>query len=97
MYQTEVSVRQNDIMKVLTIVTTIFLPLSLLTSWYGMNFKYMPELGTKYGYYVIILVSIIIVVISVAIFKKKKIFLKATDKTVAFLLSLLYNIKITIK
>ena len=74
MYQTEVSVRQNDIMKVLTIVTTIFLPLSLLTSWYGMNFKYMPELGTKYGYYVIILVSIIIVVISVAIFKKKKYF-----------------------
>lgn len=74
MYQTEVSVRQNDIMKVLTIVTTIFLPLSLLTSWYGMNFKYMPELETKYGYYVIMLVSIIIVVISVAIFKKKKYF-----------------------
>ena len=74
MYQTEVSVRQNDIMKVLTIVTTIFLPLSLLTSWYGMNFKYMPELATKYGYYVIMAISVIIVIISVIIFKKKKYF-----------------------
>lgn len=74
LYQTEVGVRQNDIMKVLTIVTTIFFPLSLLTGWYGMNFKYMPELNTKYGYYVIIAASVLIVAFSIIVFKKKKYF-----------------------
>jgi len=71
-YQAEIGIRQNDIMKVLTIVTTIFFPLSLITGWYGMNFYNMPELQWKYGYMVIIVISIVVVVISLWFFKKKK-------------------------
>jgi len=46
--------RLNQIMKVLTIVTTIFLPLTLLVGIYGMNFEYIPELKVKYAYFVLI-------------------------------------------
>lgn len=74
MYNTEISVRQNDIMKTLTIVTTIVMPLSLITGWYGMNFKNMPEINTTYGYYIVSICSIIIVVICIWICKKKKYF-----------------------
>ena len=47
-YQQKLSVNQNNIMKVLTIVTTIFMPLTLITGWYGMNFTHMPELSAPY-------------------------------------------------
>lgn len=73
-YQTQIGARQNDIMKMLTIVTTVVLPLSLIAGWYGMNFRYMPELAWKYGYVAVIILSIAIVVISVIVFKKKKYF-----------------------
>ena len=42
LYQSMQHARQNKIMVVITIVTTIFLPLTLITGWYGMNFVYMP-------------------------------------------------------
>ena len=71
-YQSEIGIRQNDVMKVLTIVTTVFLPLTLIAGWYGMNFVHMPELAWKYGYPVVVLISVLIVVISLYIFKKKK-------------------------
>ena len=71
-YQSEIGIRQNDVMKVLTIVTTVFLPLTLIAGWYGMNFVHMPELAWKYGYPVVIFVSVLIVVVSLYIFKKKK-------------------------
>lgn len=71
-YQSQISIRQNDIMKVLTIVTTIFLPLSLLAGWYGMNFEYMPEISWKYGYIMVIGVSLCIVITSLIIFRKKR-------------------------
>ncbi len=71
-YQSEIGIRQNEVMRVLTVVTTIFLPLTLIAGWYGMNFAGMPELGWKYGYPVVIAVSIAIVVICLIIFKKKK-------------------------
>lgn len=73
-YQSEIAIRQNDIMKILTVVTTIFLPLSLIAGWYGMNFYNMPELTWEYGYPVIAGVSILIVIISLWFFKKKKFF-----------------------
>lgn len=71
-YQAEIEIRQNDVMKVLTIVTTIFLPLTLIAGWYGMNFEYMPELKYKYSYIIVALTSVLIVFASLWYFKKKR-------------------------
>ena len=71
-YQSRLDVKQNRIMTVLTVVTTIFMPLTLIVGWYGMNFKYMPELDSVWGYPVVIGVSVLIVVISLVFFKRKK-------------------------
>ncbi len=70
--QTQVDVKQNRIITLLTVVTTIFTPLTLLTGWYGMNFKYMPELNYRWSYPVVIAVTLIIAVGSLIYFKKKK-------------------------
>ncbi len=72
LYKTHLDIKQNSIMTVLTVVTSIFLPLTLIVGWYGMNFKYMPELEWKWGYPVIIAVSVIIVVFCLIFFRKKK-------------------------
>ena len=71
-YQAQVDLGQNRIMKLLTIVTTIFMPLSLIAAWYGMNFVYMPELHWTYGYPVVIALSVLIVVGCIYYFKKKR-------------------------
>ena len=71
-YQSKLDVKQNRIMTVLTIVTTVFMPLTLIVGWYGMNFKYMPELESKWGYPVVIVVCISIVISSLLFFKRKK-------------------------
>ncbi len=73
LYQSQLDVKQNRIMTVLTVVTTIFMPLTLIVGWYGMNFKYMPELESRFGYPVVIILSIIIVAGSLTFFKIKKI------------------------
>ena len=70
-YQANVDIELNNLMKTFTIVTSIFLPLSLLAGWYGMNLK-MPEFQWNYGYPIIIATSVIIVFVMVIIFKKKK-------------------------
>lgn len=72
LYQTQISVRQNKIMQLLTVVTTIFMPLNLLTGWYGMNFSNMTEMQWKYGYLMIICISLIIILLEVWYFKYKK-------------------------
>jgi magnesium transporter len=72
LYLSSVSNRMNEIMKVLTIIATIFMPLTFLAGVYGMNFKHMPELEWQYGY---LYVWIIMVAIGVAMgfyFKRKK-------------------------
>ena len=71
-YQSQLSIQQNDLMKIFTVVTVIFLPLTLLVGWYGMNFSYMPEIGWKYGYPAVILVSVVIAAVLIWKFKKKK-------------------------
>ena len=71
-YQSEISIHQNNIMKLLTVVTTVFLPLTLIAGWYGMNFYNMPELSWEYGYLTVSVISILIVMISLWYFKKKK-------------------------
>ena len=72
LYKTHLDIKQNSIMTVLTVVTSIFLPLTLIVGWYGMNFKYMPELEWKWGYPVIIGVSVLIVIFCLIFFRKKK-------------------------
>ena len=70
-YQSQLAIQQNQLMKLFTVVTVVFLPLTLLTGWYGMNFVGMPELTWKYGYPVAIVVSVVIVVALLRHFKKK--------------------------
>lgn len=62
----------NSIMKVFTVITTIFLPLTLIVGWYGMNFEYMPELHWRYGYVTIIVVSVVVVMICLLYFKRRR-------------------------
>lgn len=74
LYQSKQEAQQNKIIGILTIVTTIFLPLTLITGWYGMNFAYMPELKWRFGYPAVILIALIIVIGEIIYFKKKKFF-----------------------
>lgn len=62
----------NKIMKVFTVVTTVFLPLTLIVGWYGMNFTTMPELTWQYGYLYVIILSLIVGIVCLIFFKKKK-------------------------
>lgn len=71
-YHAALDYNLNSIMKVFTVVTTIFLPLTLIVGWYGMNFTTMPELAWKYGYVWVIVLSIVVVIGISWYFKKKK-------------------------
>ena len=72
MYQSRISVRQNKIIQFLTVITTIFMPLTLITGWYGMNFSAMPEIRWEYGYLAVIGLSVGLLIIEYIIFKRKK-------------------------
>ena len=72
LYQTQLDVRQNRTMTLLTVIATIFMPLTLITSWYGMNFRHMPELEYTWSYPVVILVCLAIAIGCLIFFKKKK-------------------------
>lgn len=71
-YISSVSNRLNEIMKVLTAFASIFIPITFLSSVYGMNFKYMPELDWKWGYPALWGVFILFSVLSLSYFKRKK-------------------------
>jgi magnesium transporter len=71
-YHAQLEYDLNKIMKIFTVVTTIFLPLTLIVGWYGMNFTTMPELTWRYGYLFVITLSIIVAIICIVYFKKKK-------------------------
>lgn len=70
-YMSSVSNKQNDVMKTLTIIATIFIPLTFLVGVYGMNFHEMPELEWKYGYYTIWGIMIIVASFLLIYFKRK--------------------------
>lgn len=70
-YQAQVDAQQNKNMQFLTVISTIFFPLTLITGWYGMNFKNMPEL--EQGYPGVIVLSLVVIFVCIFIFKKKKI------------------------
>lgn len=72
LYKMHLDIKQNNIMTILTAVTTIFMPLTLIVGWYGMNFRYMPELNFRWSYPVLAAISVLIVVINAIVFKKKK-------------------------
>ena len=71
-YLSSISNRLNEIMKFLTIVGTIFLPLTFIAGVYGMNFKNMPELNWQWGYYACWILMIVISVGMLSYFKRKK-------------------------
>ncbi|HZW04798.1 MAG TPA: magnesium/cobalt transporter CorA [Anaerolineaceae bacterium] len=70
-YLNSTSLRLNEVMKALTIVSTIFLPLSFVAGVYGMNFRYMPELNWPYGYFLAWGIFLLITVSMVAFFKRR--------------------------
>lgn len=71
-YISNLSTHMNEIMKVLTIISTLFIPLSFLAGVYGMNFKIIPELDQKYGYFAFWIVCLFLFVGMILWFKKKK-------------------------
>lgn len=72
LYNSQLDVRQNKIMTLLTVVTTIFMPLTLIVGWYGMNFRYMPELEWRYGYLTVIALCVAVATFCLILFKRKK-------------------------
>ena len=71
-YLSSVSNRMNEVMKVLTIIATIFIPLTFITGLYGMNFKHMPELAWRWGYPMVWAVMLTVVVLMLFYFRRKK-------------------------
>lgn len=71
-YSSFLDSNMNNTMKIFTVLTSIFFPLTIIVGWYGMNFLYMPELGWKYGYVYVIALSVVTVLVLVIIGKKKK-------------------------
>jgi len=71
-YLSSVSNKMNEVMKVLTIIATIFIPLTFVAGIYGMNFKYMPELEWHWGYFGALLIMVVIVVLMMFYFKRKR-------------------------
>ena len=72
MYMTSVSNKMNEVMKVLTIMASIFIPLTFIAGIYGMNFEHMPELHWRYGYSVVLGIMLLILVGMLIFFKRKR-------------------------
>ena len=70
-YQTQIDINLNSVMKVFTVITSIFFPLTLIVGWYGMNLR-MPEFGWRYGYLFVIALSVATAVATLLYFKKNK-------------------------
>ncbi|MBW6487421.1 MAG: magnesium/cobalt transporter CorA [Syntrophobacterales bacterium] len=71
-FLSSISNRMNQVMKVLTIIGTIFIPLTFIAGVYGMNFEYMPELKWKWGYFTLLGFMAALVIIMLALFKRRK-------------------------
>jgi len=71
-YLSTLSNKMNEVMKVLTIIATIFIPITFVAGIYGMNFKFMPELEWRWGYVMVWAIIVVVVGIMISYFKKKK-------------------------
>jgi magnesium transporter len=71
-YLSSISNKLNEIMKVLTIIATIFIPLTFIAGVYGMNFEYMPELKWRWGYPMIWVIMISVGILMLNYFRKNK-------------------------
>ena len=71
-YLSNINIRTNEIMRVLTIVSTIFVPMTFITSLYGMNFDYIPELHYAWGYPIVVLVMVMIALTMIWFFHRRK-------------------------
>lgn len=71
-YLSSIANRTNEVMKVLTMITTLFIPLSFLAGLYGMNFRFMPELEWRYGYYALLSVMAAVSVGMLVYFRRKR-------------------------
>ncbi|NIM03503.1 magnesium/cobalt transporter CorA [bacterium] len=71
-YLSSISNRMNEVMKLLTIIATIFIPLTFLAGIYGMNFKYMPELGWRWGYFVALSLMVFVGISMFIYFRRKR-------------------------
>jgi magnesium transporter len=70
-YSSSISNRMNEVMKLLTVISTIGVPLTVLVGWYGMNFHVMPEIDWVYGYTAVILVAVGLIAGTILLFKRK--------------------------
>lgn len=71
-YSAFLDLKLNQTMKGFTVITTIFFPLTVIASWYGMNFKFMPEISWRWGYIFAICLSVFIILLLLIIGKRKK-------------------------
>ena len=71
-YQAQIDIEQNNLMRLFTVITAVFLPLTLMVGWYGMNFTHMPELDYEYAYWIFTGVSLMVCIALLIYFKKKK-------------------------
>jgi magnesium transporter len=71
-YLSSVSNRMNEVMKVLTVIATIFIPLTFVAGIYGMNFRYMPELEQAWSYPVVLVLMLVVALLMVVYFRRKK-------------------------
>lgn len=71
-YLSSLNQKMNQVMKMLTIISTIFIPLTFIVGVYGMNFKYMPELEWRHGYYLIWIIIFTISVVMIIFFWRKR-------------------------
>jgi magnesium transporter len=71
-YMSVVTNRTNEVIKVLTIIATIFMPITFIASLYGMNFKFMPEINWEWGYPVVMALMVVITAWMVWFFRRRK-------------------------
>ncbi|MPN21920.1 Cobalt/magnesium transport protein CorA [bioreactor metagenome] len=71
-FESEMSNKTNELMKIFTLIATIFLPLNLITSVYGMNVRHIPFMLVNYGFYYLLIIMVVIAILLTYLFKRKK-------------------------